>query len=274
MKLKFLSLAILLLLRNDLNAQDYLPLNVGNTWIYHQIDTNGNTVRVDSSVITDNYFMLNLNVFEWIDYYTPPLFFNDSSINQFYNDTINSNDVYVINSDSSTRKFFQHQYNGGEQWMSGADSVTVSYVGQVTVPAGIFDSCYMTHSPTGFGAGVEVSYVFAPDVGSIKVVVGGYDYSVLVNYSVTVGINSAYTNDAEIRVYPNPTSGILNIGFHNPDIHGATIKIVDVMGKEVNETFIGNAPIIQLDISLLRNGFYFVSVITEQHQATVKLLKQ
>lgn len=86
----------------------------------------------------------------------------------------------------------------------------------------------------------------------------------------TVGVNEL-SNGASVNVYPNPVNDVLNIDIKNFNKENLSIKIVDVIGKEVLKSDYKN----QIDISELQKGIYFVSIQqNDKTLVTKKVVKQ
>lgn len=86
----------------------------------------------------------------------------------------------------------------------------------------------------------------------------------------TVGVNEL-GNGESLEVYPNPANDVLNIDIKNFNKENLSIKIVDVIGKEVLKSDYKN----QIDISELQKGIYFVAI--QQNDKTLgvkKIIKQ
>ncbi len=69
-----------------------------------------------------------------------------------------------------------------------------------------------------------------------------------------------------VSIYPNPTSGIINI---NTNAQIVNIEVTDITGKVI---YIGNTN--SIDISTQPNGVYFIKVQTEDGIITRKILKK
>ena len=82
----------------------------------------------------------------------------------------------------------------------------------------------------------------------------------------TLGVNEL-GNGVSFYVYPNPANDILNIDIKNFNKENLSIKIVDVIGKEVLKSDFKN----QIDISFLEQGIYFVSI--QQNDKTLGVKK-
>lgn len=72
----------------------------------------------------------------------------------------------------------------------------------------------------------------------------------------------------ELKVYPNPTQGIVNLSLPEADMN---IEIWDVQGKKVGEYF-SSAKDIQLDLSMLRKGYYQIKVQKDYYQELTPLI--
>jgi len=77
--------------------------------------------------------------------------------------------------------------------------------------------------------------------------------------------NATYEN---IEIYPNPTNGILNINFASAQIR--EIEIVNLTGQIVKQANI-NSDKIELDLSELAEGTYFVRVKTDASVSITKI---
>jgi len=79
-------------------------------------------------------------------------------------------------------------------------------------------------------------------------------------------------SDFNFSVYPNPTSGILNLDLFTTKYFGsqAQLRITDALGKAVLESFIGNLEnyIHQIDLRQFPNGIYFLTVFNDKYKRT------
>lgn len=83
------------------------------------------------------------------------------------------------------------------------------------------------------------------------------------------------TNDAwleNIAVYPNPTSGMLNIVSTSTQLEA--IKINDVLGRQVSNESLDNVQGYQLDMSRLKASIYFVEIITPHGTIIKRIVKK
>jgi hypothetical protein len=88
--------------------------------------------------------------------------------------------------------------------------------------------------------------------------------------AVTARTATEVAANKELLIYPNPVVQELRFNTTQP-LSGATIKIVDVMGREVLRTrYISNS----IDVSQLTAGVYTLVVNTNDKIITKRFLKQ
>jgi hypothetical protein len=113
--------------------------------------------------------------------------------------------------------------------------------------------------------------------GDFAVVVtenGCVDTSACVNITAT-GIAAANEND--MIVYPNPASGIFNLGFANANFSELLITIVDIQGKLVysaSEKNVNGAYTKVINLGELSKGLYYIKVNTGMEVKIKKLTIQ
>ena len=74
-----------------------------------------------------------------------------------------------------------------------------------------------------------------------------------------------------ISIYPNPTTGILNIDFSAEQVQ--SLRISDITGKTVFEkTKVNQGETI--DLSSFANGIYFLFVQTDKESSSLKIIKE
>ncbi len=84
----------------------------------------------------------------------------------------------------------------------------------------------------------------------------------------SVGIKTL-VNNADLSIYPNPTSGVLNI---TTTAANATVEVYNIMGQNVLSKSIANGTS-TIDISNLSNGVYSVQVIQNNTLTVGKIIK-
>ena len=88
-------------------------------------------------------------------------------------------------------------------------------------------------------------------------------------------VSTASINDNEMikfSLYPNPTADFVEIYFGNEQnfVH-PIITISDALGREMIQKDIANISSIQIDISSLSNGIYYIIVADQTHKTTKQL---
>ena len=86
---------------------------------------------------------------------------------------------------------------------------------------------------------------------------------------MTTGIND-YTLDNSVTVFPNPTSGLVQI--KNGEWRMENVEVYDAYGKLLN-TMNVNDHTVNLDLSGYAKGTYFVRVTTERGVVTKRVVK-
>jgi hypothetical protein len=98
---------------------------------------------------------------------------------------------------------------------------------------------------------------------------GSFTYTSLKQVNIT-------EKSATVRIIPNPASDIVELNFYNASNGENVIEIEDVLGKVVlkenSKTAIGNTKV-QIDVSELNAGIYFVKLSARDNKARVKLIK-
>ena len=84
--------------------------------------------------------------------------------------------------------------------------------------------------------------------------------------------NSAVVN-SEFSVFPNPASDLINITL--PSFKGRSyISVANSSGQQLNDMFVtGNETAVQMDISMLPSGIYFVHVTQDEQTYVKKFVK-
>jgi hypothetical protein len=128
---------------------------------------------------------------------------------------------------------------------------------------------------TGIAAGtyaytVTMSGTYADASGSITVT--NADVTENVDLINTTGISEVSAKT--VKLYPNPTSGVLNINLPGNNGTLATIRITNILGSVILENKVVNGSSqIKLDVSGFDNGVYFVTVKGNGYENTIKVVK-
>ena len=98
----------------------------------------------------------------------------------------------------------------------------------------------------------------------------GVDYEFVMKVEANCLLsNGSDFNLTEIKLYPNPSDGLLNIS--GLELNGATITITNISGAKVSEKEVVNS---QLDVSELPSGLYFLNFSIEGKTLVKKIIKQ
>ncbi len=93
----------------------------------------------------------------------------------------------------------------------------------------------------------------------------------------TVPTKEILAIENSLRIFPNPTSEVLNIVFVNENFKEVKINVVDVMGRlleNVKETFLSSHFYKTLDVSDLQNGIYFLEIKTKDGNVVRTFVKK
>ncbi|HTB31341.1 MAG TPA: kelch repeat-containing protein [Bacteroidia bacterium] len=78
----------------------------------------------------------------------------------------------------------------------------------------------------------------------------------------TEGINNIHPNSIEISIYPNPSSGVLNIKYNILTSQDAEFRIIDMFGRQISSYYIdGQSDKMILNENSLEDGMYFYQVV-------------
>lgn len=86
---------------------------------------------------------------------------------------------------------------------------------------------------------------------------------------VTVAATNANTTKVQ-SVYPNPTSGVLNINFSQLSETSFNVQVIDAFGKvyqQINSEDMNGSSTVSFDLTELNTGIYFVKVTSECGQS-------
>jgi hypothetical protein len=156
--------------------------------------------------------------------------------------------------------------------VNGNTSICKGEPGTLT---GVGGTSYSWSSPSNFFLTNPISPY--PQVNTTYTVTGtdanGCDGTTIVNMIVNActGIATVNANMENLSVYPNPNNGEFTIELNNG--HSKTIEVMDVTGRTIvaNSTDKG---VINVNISQLANGIYYVKVKSDNAVEVLKVVKQ
>jgi hypothetical protein len=140
-------------------------------------------------------------------------------------------------------------------WMIIEDTLTAQG-GEQYITIGNFmkdslsDTLYL-----GFSSSNNVAYYFIDDVSVIDV--------------ANIGIKQYAGGNMQVKVYPNPVNDILTIETSEEQ---GELKITDVLGSEIKNEKINKN--LQIDVSGLSKGVYFITIVSGNKICTDKFVKE
>ncbi len=110
--------------------------------------------------------------------------------------------------------------------------------------------------------------------GNIDILVTAQDGVSTTTYTVIVEIGTKVkdVNGSSFRIYPNPVTTGITIEI-DPGETGAYVKLINVMGEVILEKY-ENASLITINTGVLPKGIYSLSIRTNTHFVTQKIVKQ
>jgi subtilisin-like proprotein convertase family protein len=94
----------------------------------------------------------------------------------------------------------------------------------------------------------------------------------VINDNSTVGISENTNNDI-LKLYPNPTTNLVNVVYNVNTTDSFIIEVADLQGKIIlSKNMANNNGQLQVDVSTLSDGIYFVNLKTNNNIKTVKLI--
>ncbi len=92
---------------------------------------------------------------------------------------------------------------------------------------------------------------------------------------VTLDFNTGIRNISAgtIKLYPNPTNGILNVNLPGNNGKEVTVRITNVIGAVIRTQKVNSASQFKLDFSGFDNGVYFINVKGNGFESTTKVVK-
>jgi hypothetical protein len=165
-------------------------------------------------------------------------------------------------------------YNVTFNVMSGTEIlvgavVTINGVEVITDASG---NALFTAMPAGtYSYTVTKSGTYKDANGSV--IVTNADVTENVDLINTTGIHQVSAQT--VKLYPNPTSGVLNINLPVNNGTHATIRVTNILGSVILENKVVNGSSqVKLDVSAFENGIYFVTVKGSGYENTIKVVKK
>ncbi len=176
---------------------------------------------------------------------------------------------------------------------NGTVQVKYDAYGTLTLPDTTYNNAMRTHSyqtfvdsASVFGIDTVASFVLHTYAWYVKNIhsavltilttdqVGGGIHSKIVNYGKRytgpLGVTNINSAVATLNVFPNPSTGMVNITLLGSVSGGEKITLTDLMGRQVAE-IPGGQPHISFDASQLPKGLYLVRLQSGAQVTTTKL---
>jgi Secretion system C-terminal sorting domain len=113
---------------------------------------------------------------------------------------------------------------------------------------------------------------------------GDYHYVAITDYngcfaisSGVVGRNELQGNSNQIRVFPNPTTGVLNITIHKSNFNKAEFILMNILGEKIyyeKVDYINTSITKTISIDKLSSGIYFLQVFIDGEPIVKKIVKE
>ena len=114
--------------------------------------------------------------------------------------------------------------------------------------------------------------IYAADIdndGDMDVLIADQNSNTIAWYENLTILGVGENESSSIKIYPNPTDGLLYIDANTESIIGITV--FDVLGKKVLQLQ-GNKQ--QVDISTIESGMYFLRIATDRGEFVQKIIKE
>ena len=153
--------------------------------------------------------------------------------------------------------FISKTIDGGENWTS-YDTTGIA-----------LNSIYFINDTTGFVSGDNE--LIMKSNGQINKLPENYPWYLIKGMDV----DEIKLQNSNIKIYPNPTSGILYIQCINSNKKVEKINLINASGQMVNIGKIDtNNQVIRLNLSDLTSGIYLLKVEYPEHTETMKIIKK
>ena len=91
--------------------------------------------------------------------------------------------------------------------------------------------------------------------------------------TITLGADEYFSNN-RISIYPNPVSNLLHVKLGNGNDLPDAFEVYNILGQSMMRQNVGHISDLELDVSLLSNGMYFIKVIKEGNAITLPFIKK
>ncbi|WP_431158127.1 T9SS type A sorting domain-containing protein [Winogradskyella poriferorum] len=274
-------------------------------WEY-QYDANSNLTKKEAYIFTsdwdlawfvDYYYDANIKLDEekYYQYSGSGITYVNTVINEYsYNGNLDLTtvDISQLNVSNQTydligRRTYSYSYSGTDftdfELPEETGDATIDLINH-TIDIEVENGTDLTSLSPIFTLSFEAN----ADINGTNQISGSTsnDYSIPVTYTITAGNGTVETwvitvteeetlsvgeNDLsiDISIYPNPTTGIINLNGELKDL--SSVQIISVMGQMVYER---NGDFNTLDLSFLKSGVYFLRIWVKEKQKTLRFIRQ
>ncbi|MCI5055324.1 MAG: choice-of-anchor L domain-containing protein [Flavobacteriales bacterium] len=146
------------------------------------------------------------------------------------------------------------------------------------------DKLYVSaYTLTGVGTkdaiyNIEVSTngaISTQDLGTILPMLNGDIVNADVTIHGTTGVKDEYTQAGYFNVYPNPSSGMINIEYAFAEAGNVNLNITNVLGQSVFTANLGNMETLNmktLDLSRFESGVYHIRLASEKGEVVKQII--
>ena len=201
---------------------------------------------------------------------------NITNINHIFLDTIT--DSYTFFYGEPTQRFFLINDDklliSGEEGATGSLIITSSVFWRVIISE--TDKEWLAATRRGLNDGTIIFTALSDNMtgekrtADVEILEGDNVHTVRVTQGTHIGIDE-WDIAAQFSVYPNPTTGMLQVTSYELQVIG--IEIFDIYGKNLTPHTLHLSPQTSIDISDLTSGIYFVQIQTEKGIVTKKIVK-
>jgi lysyl endopeptidase len=147
-----------------------------------------------------------------------------------------------------------------------------------TINIPLLDECYTFTILDSYGDGIccgfgNGSYSLEDENGTVIISGGDFGASESVTFRAVDALSTdEFSLDGMVRVYPNPTSDMLNIDTQG-QIERFTYELFNTLGQKVLDGSSDPSQITKVSMSSLRDGMYFITIRSNGKVLTQKLIK-
>jgi hypothetical protein len=129
----------------------------------------------------------------------------------------------------------------------------------------VYNVCMKIFTP----AGDSCTYCHLIGIDTLGAIMRNGGFTLDIKNVNSVGISTSSLTDTRITVFPNPSNSYINIIF-SENQKQTTVKIIDVLGKEIGIWKIENTNKLELKKGEMKTGIYFIQIINENKSVVNK----